>query len=290
MGAYDCWREQKQKLQQSISNSTEQGAVAYAVRHAIAQAEQNTMAKQADDLLRQQTGILFSCCKTSANLLDVSMISKVWTPQVQQWKEKKSLRLTLWAAAGLAQGAAGLYCYARGLWVAWVLIAAGLGLGAAALIQAAKKRNKADPYDQLMVTIQPDTEKLFRAIDEQMRAIDRYVNDFVYLNEQSSGSQNIPDSKMVARIADMLEALYECDDGAREAVEAATGPMLNGMGLEAVQYHESSKHLFTTLPSKGQTRTMVPAIVASGDHRLLFRGLAAAQDGKAGMEAVEGTS
>ncbi|MCL1817531.1 MAG: thiamine phosphate synthase [Spirochaetaceae bacterium] len=84
-----------------------------------------------------------------------------------------------------------------------------------------------------MVTVRPDAERLVHAVDAQMKAIDRYVNDFLYLNEQSSGSQNVPDSKMIVRIAEMLEALYDCDDGAREAVEAATAG-----GVTLVQLRE----------------------------------------------------
>jgi hypothetical protein len=38
-------------------------SAAYLTRHAIAQVEQNVMAEQPDDLLRQQTGILFACVK-----------------------------------------------------------------------------------------------------------------------------------------------------------------------------------------------------------------------------------
>jgi len=289
MGAYDYWYEQKQKLQQSVTDSTKQSDVVYAVRHSLAQVEQNTMAEQADDLLRQQTGILFSCCKTSTNLLDVSMISNVWVPESRQRKVKNALRLTLWRAAGITLGAAGLYCYAKDLWVAWSLIALGLGFGVSAMVRAAKKRMAEDPQDRTMVTIQPDLEKLFRAIDVQMRAIDRYINDFAYLNGKSEVGENFPDGKMIIRIANMLEALYECDDGAMDAVENATGLMLDDMGLKAIQYHENSKHLFTILPSKSQTRTMIPAIVASGDHRLLFRGLAVAQDADTAMEAMEST-
>ncbi len=276
MAAFECWCAQKEKLRESLKDCADTSAVAYAVRHALAQVEQNTMAGQNDDLLRQQTGILFSCVKSSAQLLDISVSSKVWVAQSQR-KEKRGGNALLWIVAGLAQLAAGLYGYFTAQLISWALIA-GAFVAAGIALFTARSRGRAggpDLEDEVRVTLRPDVDKLFQVLDGQMRAIDRFMNDFAYLNEQTMGKGKTPDGKAVTLVADMLEALYECDDEAREAAGAAAGRMLQGLGMEAVEYSDQTRNLFTTLPSKTETRTMVPAILSAEDHRLLKRGVAA---------------
>lgn len=284
MGAYEAWCAQKNKLRQSIWETQDGSAVAYAVRHALAQVEQSTMARQGDDLLRQQTGILFSCCKTSASLLDVSMAPTAWAAQGQQVQKKNPITAALWAAAALAQGAAGLYGYAKGMWLLWIPMAAAFVAALGALLLG-KRRPKEQPQIQVRVTLQPDVERLFQVLDAQTQAIDRYINDFVYLNEQHAAQEAVPEGKMLARVGDMLEALYETDDGAGEAAQAAAERVLESMGLDAAQYTPENRHLFTVLPSKDQTKTMVPAILAKDDHRLLRRGVAAVRMEERNQEA-----
>ncbi len=284
MGAYDNWCAQKQKLRQSIQDATDMSGMVYAVRHTLAQVEQTTMAQQQDDLLRQQTGILFSCCKNSVGLLDVSISTKVWVPQSYKKPQKNPLPLLLWIVAGLVQAAGGVYGYITGQWTAWIPMAAAFVAAAVALPLTVRTRKKEAPTDQVRVTLQPDEDKLFRMIDAQTQAIDRYINDFAYLNGQALGQDNAPDGKMIARIADMLEALYECDEAGREPAENATNRMLEGMGLEALAYSEGNQHLFTTLPSKDGVHTLVPALVAQRDRRLLRRGVAAVQREEAAAE------
>ncbi len=158
-------------------------------------------------------------------------------------------------------------------------MAAALGLGVAALLRQgrkARKENRAESKEErVKVTLRPDEDKLFRAIDAQMQAIDRYMNDFAYLNEQAEDKQSAPDGKTLALVADMLEALYECDGESIQSAEEATRRMLAGLGLDAIHYGPDTQHLFTILPSKTETRTMVPAIVTEADARLLKRGTAA---------------
>lgn len=286
MGAFECWCAQKEKLRESLKDIADTAGVAYAVRHALAQVEQNTMAEQTDDLLRQQTGILFSCVKTASQMLDVPVSQKVWVAAPRQ-KEKRAGNPLLWVVALLAQLAAGIYAYFTGQLIVWLLLLGALVVTGIALITAGKSRKRELPQDEVRVTLHPDQERLFGLMDAQMHAIDRYVSDFAYLNEQSLGRQKAPDSKAVTLVADMLEALYECDDEARAGAGAAAIRMLEGLGLEAVEYSPESRHLFTTLPSKTETRTMIPAIVLRDDHKLLRRGTAAVRLSGA-QEAQEG--
>lgn len=277
MGAYDCWCAQKPKLREKIKDCTDAGSIAYAVRHALAQVEQTTMAEQTDDLLRQQLGILFSGAKTSAQLLDVSVATKVWALQSQR-VEKRGKAKALWVIAALVQIAAGLYAYAMSLWIAWVLMAVALVVAIVAQIASSRKMEKSGgEEDAIKVTIRVDEGKLFHALDVQMQAIDRHVNDFAYLNEQALGLHAVPDGKIVSLVADMLEALYESDEESGEAAKEAADRMLSGLGLAAAAYSSSNQALFTVLPSKAITRTMIPAIMAAADGRLLRRGVAAVQ-------------
>ncbi|MDD3412240.1 MAG: hypothetical protein PHY12_15660, partial [Eubacteriales bacterium] len=248
---------------------------AYRVRHAISQVEQNAMAAQTDDLLRQQMGILFSCCKTAVGLLDVTVATKIWVAQNEPKKHRKGPAAALFAVAAGLQIFAGLIAYTKGLWLVWVSMAAALALTAGGFFAIRPRKSKEPQEEQIRVTARPDAEKLFQAIDAQMQAIDRYVNDFAYLNEQRREGQNAPDAKNLALISDMLEALSECDeDAARPAMEALER-MLDGMGLRAEPYSPEQARYFTVLPSKTETRTLVPALLSAADGRLLRRGAAA---------------
>ena len=87
----------------------------------------------------------------------------------------------------------------------------------------------------------------------------------------------MPDHSMAAMLSDVLEALYECDEDSRQGAEEAAARMLASLSLAAVSYSDAAAHLFTVLPSKNETKTLVPAIVAEKDHQLLKRGVAAVQ-------------
>lgn len=98
-----------------------------------------------------------------------------------------------------------------------------------------------------------------------MRAIDRSLNDLAYLNEQLRGGLQTADAATLARAADLMEALYECDGEVPEAAGEAARKMLAVMGLTALDYTEENRRLFNALPSKSETRTLSPAIVSLED-------------------------
>ncbi len=274
MGAYECWCAQKGKLREELRDCTDGSNLMYAVRHTLAQVEQTTMAEQTDDVLRQQTGILFGCCKTAVNLLEVPVAAKVWTLQSQKPK-KRAPKVALLVAAGLVQLAAGLYGYGKGDGVLWTLAAAAAILAGIALLMRGPKAQSGGREDGVKVTLQPQLEKLFSALDAQMQGIDRYVNDFTYLNEQAAGQKNQLDTKTISLVSDMLEALYDSQEESRQTAEEAAERMLSALGLMAVPYSLNDRQLFTVLPSKGETQTLVPAIVSAQDRKLLKQGTAA---------------
>lgn len=276
MGAYEQWKEQKGKLTQVLARESEGTEVSYAVKHALAQVEQNTMATQQDDLLRQQTGILFSCCKVSAGFLDVSVAAGVWVKQQESSKRHAfSANNPLGWVGIVCYVAACIYAYIKNEIAIWLLLLAAALVMLAVLWQERKIRKGLPDVPQTKVTLRVDTQKLFQVLDTQMQAIDRYINDFMYLNEQASGTwADVPDGKMVALVAELLEALYEYDAQEREPMEEALCRMLQSFGLAAVDYEPAQKRLFTVLPSKTENRTIVPAIVQQKDGNMLRRGTA----------------
>lgn len=276
MSAHQCWLAQRERLRESLRTTGDTSGAAYLTRHALAQVEQNAMAEQSDDLLRQQTGILFSCCKTSLNLLDISVTTKVWVAQTLAQKPKKGFATWALLLVCALQIAVLLYAYVSHLWLLCVPPGATLIATIIGWVSLSRAKKLEEPTeDRLKVTAKPDTEKLFAAIDAQMKAIDRYINDFAYLNEQNAMQNGPADVQSTALLAGLMQAVYECEgDGRDEAVSAAER-LLDSAGVHAVVYSSTDAHLFNVLPSITETRTLVPALLSQKDGALLYRGTAA---------------
>lgn len=275
MNAYQCWEAQRDPLRTALKDQNNMADVVYAVRHAILQTEQNALADQTDDVLRQQMGVLFSMLKSAVAFIAAPVTATSWVAQSHQAAKKQAGKVTLVSLTALIIVAGGLLSYFRGLWLGWVLALAALITGSLALMSERKARRQAMPKDEVRVTLQPDVDKLLSVIDGQMRAIDRCANDYAYLNDSLRGDRQTGGAAMVSRIADLLEALYVYDEETRAPAWEAVQDMLHDMGLKALEYSEESRKLFTALPSKNETRTITPAIVSVEDLRLLKRGTAA---------------
>ena len=277
MSAYQCWLAQRERLRDSLKHTAEASSAATLTRHTLAQVEQNTMAEQTDDLLRQQTGILFSCLKTSLNLLDISVATKVWVAQsaAAPVKRRSPGAWSLALACGLT-ALVGWFAYARNLPALWIPLAAALAAIAFGWVSLGRAR-RAQPLaeDQLRVTAMPEPDKLFAAIDAQMKAIDRYINDFSYLNEQNTLLQSAPESGSVAHLAALMEAVENLETPEAQDVTAAADRLLEGSGIRALRYTAADAGYFTVLPSLNETRTLAPALVSARDGALLRRGTAA---------------
>ena len=194
------------------------------------------------------------------------------------------LSLPLWIA-GTVQLAAGLLAYGKREPLLWISMLAALALAAVGLIALRRAgRQPVLPRDEVRVTLHADLDKLLRALDAQMQAIDRYLNDFAYLNEQLGGRSALPDRQTVERVADMLEAIADFD-GESPAMEAATR-LLDGLGLKAIPFTEANRGYFTVLPSKEETRTLSPALLSKEDGRLIRRGTAAQKTNAGESRAV----
>lgn len=274
MSAYDCWNEQKERLRKSLAQNQGQRQLSHAVRLAVAQVEQSAMAGQSDDTLRQQMGILFGLCKTCADWLDVTQTATTWTPVSAKQTKRKSGGRLVWTGIGLAlQVAAGLYCYGKGWTLGWIAMAAAVVCAVAAVVT--RPQTTEPVLEEMQVTVRPDLERLLGVMDALMRAIDRYMNDFAYLNEQVAGSGALnPDGRMAGLMAEMMEALYSCGDEAGSSATEAAIRTLKELGMEAVSYTPQTARLFTVLPSKTETATLSPAILSAKDGHLLRMGTA----------------
>ena len=226
---FDHWQAQKPALRAALEEQTDPAGAADRVRHALLQTEQNALAEMTDEVLRQQAGVLMSQLKTSVDLVDCQTSAQVWTPRRQADKPAARGGIALWGAALLVQLALGGYCYLKGLALGWLLALAALLAGAWALVR--ERRRPTVPEDEVRVVLKPDVERLLTLMDRQMRAIDRSLNDLAYLNEQLRGGPQTADASTLARAADLMEALYECDGEVREAAGEAARRMLAGMGL-----------------------------------------------------------
>jgi len=278
MNVYAHWQTQRDVLRQRLDSVSDLGQAVSHVRHALLQTEQNALAEIPDDVLRQQTGLLFACLKSSAGLLEVRVASQVWVPQKRTERPNRRALLPRLLSPALLLPLLVLF-YTKGQWLGFALCAASVACALWALIAGSKASPAAQ--DEVRVTLRPDPDALLSALDEQMRAIDRQINDFLYLNEQLRGNAKCADGAALSRAADLLEALYECDPEQRAPAEVSARALLASLGLQALDYTEENSRLFNALPSKTETRTLSPAIVSAQDHRLLRRGTAAVRMGAA---------
>lgn len=276
MSVYQCWIEQRERLRERLRAAEDTAGATGALRHALAQVEQNAMAEQPDDLLRQQTGILFSCVKGSLGLLDISVATKVWEVRTRAEKPKPRLWPWMLAAALACVAWTGAYAYLRSLWLVWPAAAAAavcMAVGFASLRRAQKPQP--EDGDRLKVTAKPDTDQLFTALDAQMRGIDRYIHDFAYLNEQTALRSGGPDPRNIGALAELMEAVTGLEGEPGEDAAQAAEALLASLGVRALPYAPEAQRYFTVLPSVSGTRTLAPALLSSRDGALLQRGTAA---------------
>lgn len=273
MTIYEHWLIQKEQLRPLLAEQNDMAGVVYQVRHALLQTEQNALAELTDDILRQQAGVLLGCIKNSAGLLETHITAQVWVPQSMKKTPKADRSLGLFSLVALLL--AGVWCALKGAWLPLVLIVASVSLALTGWIKAHSSASNAPAQAESRVTLQPDADRLFTLLDGQMRAVDRYLNDFLYLNEQLRGASECTDPAAVTRAVDLMEALYDCDESDRAPAEEAARKLLESLGMQVLEYSEETSRLFNALPSKNTTRTLSPAIISMKEQRLLRRGTAA---------------
>lgn len=274
MTALENWQEQRTALAKELKDQREISDILYSVRHALMQTEQNTLAAQTDDVLRQQLGVLFGLLKNSVNLLNIPATATTWTPYAKKKKPRPGLPFLFGAALILILTV--VWMYAKGDLLGWLLPLATLVLGLVGIAanDRARRKEEAGLFAEQRTTHTLDTEQLLGAIEAQIVMIDRCTTDFAYLNRSlrnpagSAGWQNLD------AVSELLETIYAYDDDLRTQAGDAMQQLLIEMGLEAVDFDPENERLFTQLPSKNMTRTLCPALLSAEDHRLLRRGTA----------------
>ncbi|NLI21113.1 MAG: hypothetical protein GX418_06155 [Clostridiales bacterium] len=274
MSAYQCWLTQRERLREHLRNAGDASA-AYLTRHAIAQVEQNVMAEQPDDLLRQQTGILFACVKTSLGFLEISVDTKVWLAKDETARARKRGGIGWMLPACAVEAALAAFGAVTGQPLFWIPACVALtGIAAGWIGLSRERRHESPPEDRLRVTASPNAEKLFQSIDAQMKALDRYINDFQYLNEQAAAAGQSTEGRNAGLYAELMQAAYACEDEAREEIAAAAKGLLAANGITAVEYSAENARYFNLLPSHTETGTISPALLSLKDGALLNRGTA----------------
>ena len=273
MSILQHWDEQKAALRSALNERMSAADTVRYVRHTLLQVEQNALAEMDDDLLRQQASVLMGSLKGSVGLLEAHGTAQVWVAQKSQ--NTKTENHSLWRSAAAALALLAVYCGLSGEWIALILCCAGFGLGFFALLQERKNASSLLPRDEVQASVTVDIDRLFAILDGQLRAMDRYLSDFSYLNDQARGGADNADSITLSRAADLMEALYDCDEAERAPAEEAARRLLEKLGLQALDYCEEHSRLFNALPSKSTTRTLSPAIVSVKEQQLLRRGTAA---------------
>ncbi len=273
MSILEHWQNQKDGLRSSLTERMSAADTVRHVRHTLLQVEQNALAEMDDDLLRQQASVLMGSLKGSIGLLEAHGTAQVWVAQ-KSGVSRSSVK-TLWQIAAGMLAALTVWCGFRDEWLAMALALAGLAVGVCALFTERKEAASILPRDEVQAAVTVDIDRLFAILDGQLRSMDRYLTDFSYLNDQARGGADSADAITLSRAADLMEALYDCDETDRAPAEEAARRLLEKLGLQALDYCEAHSVLFNALPSKSVTRTLSPAIVSVKDQQLLRRGTAA---------------
>ena len=276
MTALECWQQQRAELKRDLEGQKEISGIIYAARHAILQTEQNTLASQSDDILRQQMGVLFALLKNNLSLLNVNVTQTAWAHVSRKKERKLSKGFPLLLAAGLIMLGTGLILYYQKNLPGCLLVLAATIAGIAGLVlNSLGTRKQTDRLQEnLHTTCQVDAEQLIGAIEAQIVMIDRCAQDFAYLNQSLRAPTGGGGWQNLEAVSELLETIYSYDDDLRQQAEESMRQLLVEMGLEAVDYSLESEKLFTQLPSKNMTRTLCPALLSAEDHRLLRRGTA----------------
>ena len=140
MSAFECWEEQRGSLRAALKEQPSVPDQVYAIRHALMQTEQNTLAQQSDEILRQQMGVLFSLVKGSVSFLETPVAVTSWVAQSRR-EEKTGGKAWLVVLAALLMVFSGLCCYFRGIVLGWVSALAARRFGGAA--QRAPEKSEA---------------------------------------------------------------------------------------------------------------------------------------------------
>lgn len=222
-----------------------------------------TMAAQPDEYLRQEAGILFAQARQAGQML----ASVGAEPPV------KPLGQPGGALLPLAGAACGFLACAASL-LEGQYLAAALSLAAALCPLAPLWRQRNAKAETAAARVRPD--RLVALGGVLMRHIDGYLGDLDALNRQIAGqSASGFDRRALTLCQDLWENRGEGPDGENLIFDKTIEYLLEKNGCGMLLYDGALAGAFSTLPSRGENRTLRPAIVEKGTGKVLLRGLAA---------------
>lgn len=272
MSMMQYWHKERAALASALTTQTSAADAISLARHALLQTEQNALAAMDDDVLRQQASVLINSLKGSLSFLQAHSADHIWVAQKQ--KDESFFLSSVWLYAAIPLALLLLWCWWKNFWMPALLAGVCAAFVLCALLRLRRQR-AGGSGDEIKTTISIQPERLLSILDAQLAAMDRYLDDFAYLNTQTRGGADQADPILLSRASELMEALYEYDEAERESTEEAASRLLEQLGMKPVTYSEENSRLFTLLPSKSLTRTLSPALVAAEDQRLLRRGTAA---------------
>lgn len=234
-------------------------AAAEKLTQMLTETQQLTLSQLPSSNARQLGSILFS---HEAGL--VRALSTLSAPEIH-WEKARNTR-NFWI--GLAGIAASL-CASALLWEGGSKILALLVfIGAAALAFAAFLPGR---KPDVKVTQTIDTGALFSLSERRMEAIDRDLDAFLSIPTEETDSDD-----SVVRIITLANSLRRQDpDSVPDELMTAITALSISRGYDFLDYTPETEAFFDIMPTKRETRTIVPAVVK--ENTLIARGMAIKQ-------------
>lgn len=232
-------------------------ATANALRKIVADTQQLTLSQLNDSVSRQLGSILFS---HEAGL--VSALSAVNPPEINIKKPKGFPASAVFALCGvLITAAATSLAWGRNEILLGILSLCGAILCALAGFWPHKK-------PEVTAAQSVDAEALFRLTERRMEAIDRDMEAFMRLPTVDDDA----DEGVLQLILKAITLKREDPDSVPDELMTAITAITISRGYRFLEYTGEEDMFFDIMPTKRETRTIVPAVVK--DDRLIARGMA----------------
>ena len=136
------------------------------------------------------------------------------------------------------------------------------------------------PKDSYQATQTINMDSLLSLISRRMEAIDRDLDAFLSIPAESSGSDD-----SIVHIITLANSLKRADaDSVPDELMTAISSLSLSKGYEFLDFSPESEAFFDTMPTKRETRTIVPAVVK--DQTLIARGMAIVNIGASAASEV----
>ena len=247
---------QEKKLPESMETED----AARLLREVVTTTQQLTLSQLPSSNARQLGSILFS---HEAGL--VSALSTMNPPEIGRTEKntpkQKLLMLGLSALLGLG---ALYFMWHAGEIIPALFVVAALGLAGYAFFAPAAK-------EKVTLRQSVNSDALFSLAERRMEAIDRDLDAFLSIpTDSGDGDDSIV---QLIQLANKLK-MQDADSVPDELMTSITALSI-GKGYDFLDYTEETEGCFDTMPTKRETRTIVPAVTKNGT--LIARGMAIVQ-------------